>query len=91
MNRKGKPTGKAIDRQKGIKREELAAERNKREDTARSAAKNAGKELVKTGKISEENMKTVSRNLVPLETYVEMTNKGFKQVLEKLGQTKGSP
>lgn len=55
------------------------------------AAKNAGKELVKTGRISEENMKTVSRNLVPLETYVEMTNKGFKQVLEKLGQTKGSP
>jgi hypothetical protein len=36
MNRKGKTTGKAIDRQKGIKREELAAERNKREDTARS-------------------------------------------------------
>jgi hypothetical protein len=55
------------------------------------AAKNAGKELVKTGRISEENMKTVSRNLVPLETYVEMTNKGFKQALDKLGQTKGSP
>jgi multimeric flavodoxin WrbA len=55
------------------------------------AAKNAGKELVKTGKIGEENMKIASRNLVPLETYVEMANKGFKQVLDKLGQTKCSP
>jgi multimeric flavodoxin WrbA len=48
------------------------------------AAKNAGKELVRTGKISEENMKIVSRDLVPLETYVEMTNKGFKQALDRL-------
>jgi hypothetical protein len=48
------------------------------------AAKNAGKELVKTGKISEENLKTVSRNLVPLETYVEMTNRGFKQAIDRL-------
>lgn len=44
-------------------------------------AKNAGKELVRTGKISEENLKIVSRDLVPLETYVEMTNKGFKKPL----------
>jgi hypothetical protein len=55
------------------------------------AAKNVGKELVRTGKISEKNMKTVSRNLVSLETYVEMTNKGFKQALDRLGQTEDSP
>jgi hypothetical protein len=55
------------------------------------AAKNAGKELVRNGKISEKNMKTVSRNLVPLETYVEIVNESFKQALDKLGQTKGSP
>jgi len=48
------------------------------------AAKNAGKELAKTGKISEKNLKVVSRDLVPLETYVEMTNKAFKQALDKL-------
>jgi hypothetical protein len=36
-------------------------------------------------------MKLVSRNLVPLETYVEMTNKGFKQALDRLSQTKASP
>ncbi len=52
------------------------------------AAKNAGKELVKTGKISEENLKIVSRNLVPLETYVEMTNKGFRHALDRLSQNK---
>jgi len=48
------------------------------------AAKNAGKELIKTGKISEENLKTVSRDLVALETYVEMTNRGFKQAIDQL-------
>jgi multimeric flavodoxin WrbA len=50
------------------------------------AAKNAGKELVRTGKISEENLKIVSRELVPLKTYVEMTNRGFKQALDKLAR-----
>jgi hypothetical protein len=49
-----------------------------------AAAKNAGKELAKTGKISEENIRTVSRELVSLETYVKMTNKGFKQALDRL-------
>jgi multimeric flavodoxin WrbA len=49
-----------------------------------TAAKNAGRELAKTGKISEENLRTVSRELVPLETYVEMTNRGFKQALDRL-------
>jgi multimeric flavodoxin WrbA len=49
-----------------------------------AATRNAGKELAKTGKISEQNMKTVSRELVPLDTYVEITNKGFKQALDKL-------
>jgi len=48
------------------------------------AAKNAGKELANTGKISEENLKTVSRELTPLETFVQMTNKGFKKALDRL-------
>lgn len=55
------------------------------------AAKNAGKELVKTGKISEENLKIVSRDLVSLKNYVEMTNKGFKQVLDRLVEDKALP
>jgi hypothetical protein len=48
------------------------------------AAKSAGKELARTGKMSEENQKIVSRELVPLETYFEMTNKGFKQAIDRL-------
>jgi multimeric flavodoxin WrbA len=54
------------------------------------AAKNSGKELGRTGKISKENLKTVSRELLPLDTYVEMTNRGFKQALDRLAKTKNS-
>lgn len=51
------------------------------------AAKEAGKELASTGKMSEKNLKTVSRDLVTLKTYVEMTNKGFKHALDRLDKT----
>lgn len=50
------------------------------------AAKNAGRELVRTGKMGEDDLNKVSRELVSLEKYVEMTNKGFKHALERLGQ-----
>jgi hypothetical protein len=55
------------------------------------AAKNSGKELARTGKISKENQKIVSRELVPLDTYMKMTNRGFKQVLERISESKSSP
>jgi multimeric flavodoxin WrbA len=55
-----------------------------------TAAKNAGRELARTGKMSQESLKIVSRELVSLKTYVEMTNKGFKQALDRLSQTKES-
>ena len=51
------------------------------------AAKNAGKEFAKTGKMSEEKMNTISRQLVPLNTYVEIVNQGFKQALDRLGKS----
>jgi multimeric flavodoxin WrbA len=53
------------------------------------AAKRAGKELAKTGKISEENLRIVGRELVSLEDYVKMTNEGFRRALDKLKQTNG--
>lgn len=53
-----------------------------------TAAKNAGRELATTGKMSEENLKIVGQELVSQETYVEMTNKGFKQALGRLSQTR---
>jgi multimeric flavodoxin WrbA len=52
-----------------------------------TAAKNAGRELARTGKISQENLKTVSRELVPFETYVDVTNRGFKQALDRLAHS----
>jgi multimeric flavodoxin WrbA len=52
-----------------------------------TAAKDAGKELARTGKISERNLKIVSRELAPLKTYVEMTNRGFKQALDKTARS----
>jgi multimeric flavodoxin WrbA len=51
------------------------------------AAKNAGKEFARTGKISEKNASIISRQLVSLDTYAEMTNKGFKQALDRLGKS----
>lgn len=48
------------------------------------AAKNAGKEIIKYGRIKEETLKTMSRELLPLETYVEILNKSFKKVLDRL-------
>jgi phosphoenolpyruvate synthase/pyruvate phosphate dikinase len=52
------------------------------------AARDAGREFARNGKISERNLKIVSRDLVSLEKYVEMTNKGFKQALDRLDSTR---
>jgi multimeric flavodoxin WrbA len=52
-----------------------------------TAAKNAGRELARTGKISKVNMKTVSRELISLKNYVEITNKGFKGALDKVSRS----
>ena len=52
------------------------------------AAKEAGSELARTGKMSEHNLKAVSRELVSLDEYFEMTNKGFKQALDRIDKTK---
>lgn len=49
------------------------------------AAKQAGNELIRQGKISENAACMVSRELLSREKYVEMTNKGFAKALEKLG------
>jgi len=48
-----------------------------------TAAKNAGRELAKTGRLGEENLKVVSRELCPLELYVKMVNRGFKQEIDR--------
>lgn len=45
------------------------------------AAKEAGRELVKDGKMSAETLNTISRPLMPLETFIQVTNQRFQQML----------
>lgn len=50
------------------------------------AAEEAGHQLVKEGKISELTLNTISRQLIPLEVYIEAGNQGIKQMLNTLGK-----
>ena len=52
------------------------------------AAKEAGRQLVQTGKIKEETLKNVSRELMPLEAYLDFSNKYFQQTLDALEKKK---
>jgi multimeric flavodoxin WrbA len=47
------------------------------------AAKEAGRQLVKEGKMSPKTLETVSRELMPLEMYVQIANQGFQQALDQ--------
>jgi len=46
------------------------------------AARGAGVQLVRDGRMSEETLKTISRPLMPKDAYVNATNKSFQKVLE---------
>ena len=48
------------------------------------AAKEAGRQLVRDGKMSPETLKIVSRELIPLETYVKAINTYWQQALDVL-------
>ncbi len=48
------------------------------------AAKEAGRQLVRDGEMSIETLATVSRELIPLETYVQFANAYFQQALDAL-------
>ena len=48
------------------------------------AAKEAGRQLVRYGEMSTETLATVSRELLPLEMYVQVANQGFQQALDAL-------
>lgn len=50
------------------------------------AAQEAGLQLVKEGKMSPEILAAVSRELMPIETYVSMVNNKFQKVLDRLKQ-----
>jgi len=48
------------------------------------AAKEAGRQLVRDGAMSAETLATVSRELMPRETYLQFANEYFQQTLDKL-------
>ncbi len=56
------------------------------------AAKEAGRELIGTGRISPSTLHAISRELVPMETYVQMVNEAFRKALDRGNkQSAGSP
>lgn len=48
------------------------------------AAREAGREIVRDGRISERSMGVVSRALLPRETFIEIANTRMKQALDRL-------
>jgi putative NADPH-quinone reductase len=48
------------------------------------AAKDAGRQIVQNGPISEENLKIIGKELVPRDMYIEYANQYFTEVLDKL-------
>ncbi len=53
-------------------------------DDVFEAAREAGRQLVKDGKMSAETLNIVSRELMPLEAYVQAANEMFQQALDAL-------
>lgn len=48
------------------------------------AAKNAGLQLVKEGKMNQRNLEVIGRELIPLEMFIESANEHIKQTLDAL-------
>jgi multimeric flavodoxin WrbA len=46
------------------------------------AAREAGRQLAKDGKMSDDTLKIISRELMPLDAFLQMANKMFKQQIE---------
>jgi multimeric flavodoxin WrbA len=51
-------------------------------DDVFAAARDAGRQLVQTGGMSPETLRTVSRELMPQELYFQNANRSFKQALD---------
>ena len=53
-------------------------------DDILDAAKEAGRQLVEDGRMSFETLKSVSRELLPLQMYLEIVNKRFQEELDAI-------
>lgn len=47
-------------------------------------AQEAGRQMIKEGKMALETLKIISRDLMPLEKYCELLNNSFKEMLERI-------
>jgi len=52
-------------------------------DDVLEAAREAGRQIVRNGEISEETLQIVSRELLPREMYMQILNQYFTQEIEK--------
>jgi multimeric flavodoxin WrbA len=48
------------------------------------AAREAGRQLIRDGKMREETLATVSRELLPRDAYVELANQRFREALDEV-------
>jgi hypothetical protein len=53
-------------------------------DEVYEAAREAGRQLARTGQMEEETLAAVSRELLPREAYLQGINDHFKRALERL-------
>lgn len=53
------------------------------------AAKEAGQQLIRDGKISQRTLEIVSRELMPREEYIDNANRIFKQMLDSVKKIQG--
>lgn len=50
-----------------------------------TAAREAGRQLIQDGKISPDTLSTVSRELLPRDTYIQIVNQNFQKTLRRRG------
>lgn len=62
----------------------LIAEMGRAAGDVSEAAKEAGRQLLRDGQMSAETLDVVSRELIPLEVYLQVNNKGIQYVLDRL-------
>jgi multimeric flavodoxin WrbA len=53
------------------------------------AVKEAGCQLVKDGAMATETLNIVSSDLLPIEKYIQASNRGYQQAVESLNKTNG--
>jgi hypothetical protein len=51
-----------------------------------NAAEEAGRQLVREGKMSNITLQAISRELITLEAYIQTSNQFLKQMLNKTGK-----